>query len=128
MYLRTQLRELTSFYRYTLHAPPPRLCTDNGVMIAWAAMERLKMMEAGELGVEEWAGRTGVCWEAADHMMLDPSPNLPLGTDITLKVKAMKIKVKNLTRKRLTKLFLDGQASEATEVQSRKRKKQPPSE
>jgi N6-L-threonylcarbamoyladenine synthase len=23
--------------------PPPRLCTDNGVMVAWSAVEKLKL-------------------------------------------------------------------------------------
>ena len=37
--------------------PPPRLCTDNGVMIAWAGLEALKINETGVapkdvLGVE----------------------------------------------------------------------------
>ena len=35
-YLRSQLESLTSSYGYSLHCPPPRLCTDNGVMIAWS--------------------------------------------------------------------------------------------
>eukprot|EP00640_Fibrocapsa_japonica_P001671 CAMPEP_0113937604 /NCGR_PEP_ID=MMETSP1339-20121228/4192_1 /TAXON_ID=94617 /ORGANISM="Fibrocapsa japonica" /LENGTH=485 /DNA_ID=CAMNT_0000940437 /DNA_START=108 /DNA_END=1568 /DNA_ORIENTATION=- /assembly_acc=CAM_ASM_000762 len=28
---------------WMLFVPPPRLCTDNGVMVAWAAIERLKL-------------------------------------------------------------------------------------
>lgn len=27
---------------WKLVVPPPRLCTDNGVMVAWAAIEKLK--------------------------------------------------------------------------------------
>ena len=34
-YIRTKLRLLLHHYDITLHCPPPRLCTDNGVMIAW---------------------------------------------------------------------------------------------
>ena len=34
-HLRLQMKELAALHRYTLHTPPPRLCTDNGVMIAW---------------------------------------------------------------------------------------------
>lgn len=35
------LSELTSERGYRLAVPPPALCTDNGVMIAWAGAERL---------------------------------------------------------------------------------------
>ncbi|MCB2011938.1 MAG: tRNA (adenosine(37)-N6)-threonylcarbamoyltransferase complex transferase subunit TsaD [Geminicoccaceae bacterium] len=36
-----RLRELAAAERVALHVPPARLCTDNGVMIAWAGLERL---------------------------------------------------------------------------------------
>jgi N6-L-threonylcarbamoyladenine synthase len=28
--------------------PPPRLCTDNGVMVAWAGVERLQLGLTGD--------------------------------------------------------------------------------
>ncbi|KAK9760307.1 Mitochondrial tRNAs modification protein, partial [Basidiobolus ranarum] len=34
------LTELASKYDANLVCPPPHLCTDNGVMIAWAGIER----------------------------------------------------------------------------------------
>jgi N6-L-threonylcarbamoyladenine synthase len=41
--LRDRLRDLTDSRGWHLHAPPPRLCTDNGAMIAWAGIERLRL-------------------------------------------------------------------------------------
>jgi N6-L-threonylcarbamoyladenine synthase len=46
---------------FALAAPPPRLCTDNAVMVAWAAIERL---------------RAGL---APDGMAIPPRPRWPLG-------------------------------------------------
>lgn len=40
--LRTKLEEVAHDQDMTLAAPPLKLCTDNGAMIAWAAIERLK--------------------------------------------------------------------------------------
>jgi N6-L-threonylcarbamoyladenine synthase len=40
--LRTALVGLARDHRLTFVAPPPALCTDNAVMIAWAGVERLK--------------------------------------------------------------------------------------
>jgi N6-L-threonylcarbamoyladenine synthase len=34
---------LAERYKLPFVAPPPALCTDNGVMIAWAGVERLRL-------------------------------------------------------------------------------------
>jgi tRNA N6-adenosine threonylcarbamoyltransferase len=41
--LRNALGDLTAAQGYRLVAPPPRLCADNAVMIAWAGAERLAL-------------------------------------------------------------------------------------
>ena len=41
--LRRRLEGLAAAEGLRLVAPPPRLCTDNGVMIAWAGHERLRL-------------------------------------------------------------------------------------
>ena len=45
LYLREKLAMLCDDHGFTLHTPPPHLCTDNGVMIAWSALEQLKWRE-----------------------------------------------------------------------------------
>lgn len=42
-YLRTRLERLAGAAGLPLVVPPARLCTDNGVMIAWAGIERLAL-------------------------------------------------------------------------------------
>jgi N6-L-threonylcarbamoyladenine synthase len=39
--LRAVLAEVAARGGYTLHVPPPALCTDNAAMVAWAGAERL---------------------------------------------------------------------------------------
>jgi N6-L-threonylcarbamoyladenine synthase len=41
-YLRARLDEVAAASGAALIAPPPRLCTDNAAMIAWAGVERLR--------------------------------------------------------------------------------------
>lgn len=41
--LRTRLQQLAAANGLVFHAPPPALCTDNGAMIAWAGVERLRL-------------------------------------------------------------------------------------
>ena len=46
------LQNLAAQHGVPLVVAPPALCTDNGVMIAWAGMERLKRGVADGLDVE----------------------------------------------------------------------------
>ena len=39
--LREALSAVAGSEGYTLHVPPPALCTDNAAMVAWAGAERL---------------------------------------------------------------------------------------
>ncbi len=41
--LRTRLTTIAAENNVTFAAPPPKLCTDNGVMVAWAGLERLRL-------------------------------------------------------------------------------------
>ena len=41
--LRRRLKELAVNSGLDFVAPPPALCTDNGAMIAWAGLERLRL-------------------------------------------------------------------------------------
>lgn len=41
-YLRQKLEQLTTRYELPFVAPPPELCTDNGAMIAWAGIEKMR--------------------------------------------------------------------------------------
>ena len=43
VYLRGRLETLAAAYGARLVAPPVKLCTDNGAMIAWAGIERLRL-------------------------------------------------------------------------------------
>ncbi|EPY77793.1 hypothetical protein CB1_001183003 [Camelus ferus] len=42
LYIRKALEIVTDATQCTLLCPPPRLCTDNGIMIAWNGVERLR--------------------------------------------------------------------------------------
>lgn len=42
-YVRTRLAAVAEAAGLQLVCPPPRLCTDNGVMVAWAGAERYQL-------------------------------------------------------------------------------------
>jgi N6-L-threonylcarbamoyladenine synthase len=50
-YLRACLARLADEQHLRLIVPPPHLCTDNGVMVAWAGLERLALGLTDELAV-----------------------------------------------------------------------------
>ena len=50
--IRARLLELTSTHQLKFAAPPPVLCTDNGVMVAWAGLERLRLGHSDRLDTE----------------------------------------------------------------------------
>jgi len=43
MALKSNLKQLCDHKKFTMLVPPPNLCTDNGAMIAWAGVERLRL-------------------------------------------------------------------------------------
>src|SRR5471030_416206 len=49
LYLRTRLEALAAAHGARLVAPPIKLCTDNGAMIAWAGLERLRLGQSDAL-------------------------------------------------------------------------------
>ena len=74
-YLRARLSELAADHGLQLAAPPPHLCTDNGAMIAWAGLERLRLGLADEL---DFAPRP--------RWPLDPDAEPALGAGVNTKV------------------------------------------
>ncbi len=66
-YLRARLQDLARQMQARLIVPPPRLCTDNAAMIAWAGVERLRL------------GST-------DALDLAPRPRWPLDPAATAKI------------------------------------------
>ncbi|XP_009909508.2 tRNA N6-adenosine threonylcarbamoyltransferase, mitochondrial [Dryobates pubescens] len=81
-YIRKGLQALADANDFAFLCPPPRLCTDNGVMIAWNGVERLR---AG-LGVLH--STDGIRYE----------PRAPLGIDISKRVEEDSIKVPKLKK------------------------------
>ncbi|KAJ8247172.1 hypothetical protein GJAV_G00259590 [Gymnothorax javanicus] len=82
-YIRKALQIVAEETCLTLHCPPAKLCADNGVMIAWNGVEKLR------------EGR-GIVTHAA-HIRYDPKA--PFGTDISQLVKDAVIKVPPLKLK-----------------------------
>jgi N6-L-threonylcarbamoyladenine synthase len=67
LYLRSRLEDVARQHGARLVAPPVKLCTDNGAMIAWAGIERLRL------------GRT-------DSLDFKPRPRWPLDASAALRV------------------------------------------
>ncbi|KAM6175160.1 tRNA N6-adenosine threonylcarbamoyltransferase, mitochondrial [Erethizon dorsatum] len=82
-YIRRALEIVTDATQCTLLCPPPRLCTDNGVMIAWNGIERLRA------GLSILHDVEGIRYE----------PKCPLGIDISKEVGEASIKVPQLKMK-----------------------------
>ena len=68
--VRAAMEEVAAGAGLTLVCPPPRLCTDNGVMVAWAGVERLAL----GLGVEPPAE-----YAPGPEDMVELLPRWPLG-------------------------------------------------
>ncbi|XP_028250021.1 tRNA N6-adenosine threonylcarbamoyltransferase, mitochondrial [Parambassis ranga] len=82
-YIRNALSIITETTGLHLLCPPPQLCTDNGVMIAWNGVEHLRE------GKGILSPNVDVFYE----------PKAPLGVDITAEVKAAAIKVPSVRMK-----------------------------
>ncbi|KAJ8282661.1 hypothetical protein COCON_G00051800 [Conger conger] len=82
-YIRKTLQIVTEATELDLLCPPAKLCTDNGVMIAWNGVEKLR------------EGK-GIVTHVA-HIRYEPKA--PLGTDITGQVKEAAIQVPPLKLK-----------------------------
>ncbi|XP_033842830.2 tRNA N6-adenosine threonylcarbamoyltransferase, mitochondrial [Periophthalmus magnuspinnatus] len=76
-YIRKALSVITDREGLRLLCPPPKLCTDNGVMIAWN-------------GVERFREKKGILSPDVDVLY---EPKAPLGVDVTAQVRAAAIKV-----------------------------------
>ncbi|XP_041857357.1 probable tRNA N6-adenosine threonylcarbamoyltransferase, mitochondrial isoform X2 [Melanotaenia boesemani] len=82
-YIRKVLTSITETTGLQLFCPPPKYCTDNGVMIAWNGVERLR------------EGK-GIL---PPHVDVRYEPKAPLGVDITAEVKAAAIKLPSVRMK-----------------------------
>lgn len=77
--LRAALLEVCTAGGADLVCPPPQLCTDNGVMVAWAGVERLAL---GLVDARDIAGvdAAGVPWaDVSTAFVPDIKPRWPLG-------------------------------------------------
>lgn len=96
-YLREKLNWLCEDHSLTLHTPPPHLCTDNGVMIAWSALEHLKWVD--HTSQSPWQQSTQsmktfkLLYFGSEMEAVDFRPKWPLGTDLSEDVKSCNIKL-----------------------------------
>ncbi|CAF1151503.1 unnamed protein product [Adineta ricciae] len=89
LYLRQRIHDLCSHYGVELVCPPPQLCTDNGIMIAWN-------------GIERYQRSLNVLSKMPEDLV--PEGRSPLGPDISEQVRTCNIDVpfnwKNLLEKK----------------------------
>lgn len=74
----TAMSQLANQYGYACHRPAKKLCTDNGVMIAWNGMERWTVESDSYLNV--------------DLDSIQAQPKCPLGVDLIKDVENREIK------------------------------------
>ncbi|XP_025094854.1 probable tRNA N6-adenosine threonylcarbamoyltransferase, mitochondrial isoform X2 [Pomacea canaliculata] len=79
-YIREGLQQICEKFSCQLVCPPPHLCTDNGIMIAWNGMEKL-LQNTGQVH---------------DVDALDIQPKCPFGVDISQELKDASIKLPQL--------------------------------
>ncbi|XP_063593069.1 tRNA N6-adenosine threonylcarbamoyltransferase, mitochondrial-like [Penaeus indicus] len=79
-YIRSALQKLCEATGYQLLCPPPRLCTDNGIMIAWNGMER-------------WKAQSGVIYDEEAIKNINIQAKCPIGVDLTEDVRSLGIKI-----------------------------------
>jgi len=80
MAVREGLAKVASHFHMEAIFPPPRLCTDNGVMIAWA-------------GLEAWRGG-GAVVQHQDVLQVEVESRCPLGESLHTQVEEASIKCK----------------------------------
>ncbi len=73
-YIRSKLQELGDLTGFRVHFPSPHLCTDNGVMVAWAGVETVMSGGCDRVYSVERAGE------------VDYTPKWPLGQDLSQRV------------------------------------------
>ena len=109
LYLRHKLKELCEDYNFTLHTVPPHLCTDNGIMIAWSALECLRWaknttglperspwQQLGHAQADVHREQLKLIYSEEEVESLEFRPRWPLGEDISEAVKALNIKLPRL--------------------------------
>lgn len=62
-YIRARLAAVAAEGGLELVCPPPRLCTDNGVMVAWAGVERWANESGGKSIMLGWGGWFRAVWD-----------------------------------------------------------------
>mmetsp|Transcript_91086 Transcript_91086/g.181644 ORF Transcript_91086/g.181644 Transcript_91086/m.181644 type:complete len:156 (+) Transcript_91086:470-937(+) len=71
----------------TLVAPPPRLCTDNGVMVAWAGIEKLLLRVSDDVNLpDETVDMANETKAARKSRSKDVRPRWPLGPEYSIEL------------------------------------------